>query len=260
MTLAACAQLVQRGDPDRFLATMAAPEHLRRALFALFAFNLEIARAPWVTKEPLIAEMRLQWWMDVLDEVEAGKIVRSHEVSTELQTAISSNPKSKDYVINALRQMVRARRHDIHGEAFGDVAALWDYLSDTSGALMAAGAATAGASDTECNVVRKYGAACGLAQIFIAWPALMSSNRAPVEDISPAQIRALVETAKQLVQAARKQNFSKTSIAILRPGGMTETTLRHAHRNPDRVKSGGLVGSDFAKKGRLLLRASLGKY
>ena len=42
-------------------------------LFALFAFNLEVARAPWVTQQPMIAEMRLQWWCDALDEIAFAK-------------------------------------------------------------------------------------------------------------------------------------------------------------------------------------------
>ncbi len=40
----ACAAIVQRGDPDRFMATMAAPVAARRVLFPLYALNVEIAR------------------------------------------------------------------------------------------------------------------------------------------------------------------------------------------------------------------------
>ena len=58
MSVAACAALVARGDPDRFLAVMAAPVAVRARLFPLYAWNLEVARAPWVTAEPLIAELR----------------------------------------------------------------------------------------------------------------------------------------------------------------------------------------------------------
>ena len=68
MTTDACAALVERGDPDRFAAVMAAPVAARTRLWPLYAFNLEVARAPWVTKEPMIAEMRLQWWRDVVAE------------------------------------------------------------------------------------------------------------------------------------------------------------------------------------------------
>ena len=47
----ACAALVHRADPDRFMAVMAAPVPARPLLFPLYALNVEVARAPWVTQE-----------------------------------------------------------------------------------------------------------------------------------------------------------------------------------------------------------------
>ncbi|MEN9060069.1 hypothetical protein [Ponticoccus litoralis] len=44
--LHACAELVQRADPERFRAVMAAPVAARAALFPIYAFNIEVARAP----------------------------------------------------------------------------------------------------------------------------------------------------------------------------------------------------------------------
>lgn len=82
--LIACAQLVERGDPDRFAATMAAPVEARKVLFPVYAFNVEVSRAPWVTQEAIIAEMRLQWWTDALEEIASGGLVRRHEVVTSL--------------------------------------------------------------------------------------------------------------------------------------------------------------------------------
>ena len=49
MSVAACAALVERSDPERYLAVMAAPVWARERLFPLYAFNLEVARAPWVS-------------------------------------------------------------------------------------------------------------------------------------------------------------------------------------------------------------------
>jgi phytoene synthase len=72
MSLQACADLVARGDPDRFRATMATPPEARAVLFPIYAFNLEVSRAPWVTEEPMIAEMRLQFWRDVAEEIGQG--------------------------------------------------------------------------------------------------------------------------------------------------------------------------------------------
>ena len=67
--LIACADIVRRADPARFQAAMAAPVAARSVLFPIYAFNVEVARAPWVTSEPMIAEMRLQWWVDALEEI-----------------------------------------------------------------------------------------------------------------------------------------------------------------------------------------------
>jgi phytoene/squalene synthetase len=72
MSFESCAALVERADPDRFAALMSAPVAVRRVCFPLYAFNIEVSRAPWVTKEPMIAEMRLQWWRDALEEIGEG--------------------------------------------------------------------------------------------------------------------------------------------------------------------------------------------
>jgi phytoene synthase len=56
-----CEQLVRAGDKDRFLATLFAPPKYRRALFALYAFNLEVARTG-MAREPPPGEIRLPWW------------------------------------------------------------------------------------------------------------------------------------------------------------------------------------------------------
>lgn len=72
MSAEACAALVERGDPDRWRSAMTAPAPRRAGLMALYAFNLEVARAPWVASEPLMVEIRLQWWLDALAEIFDG--------------------------------------------------------------------------------------------------------------------------------------------------------------------------------------------
>ena len=79
--MTACAALVEKADPDRFAAVMAGPLAARLVLFPIYAFNVEVARAPWVTQEPMIAEMRLQWWRDALEEIAEGRAVRRHRVA-----------------------------------------------------------------------------------------------------------------------------------------------------------------------------------
>ena len=90
MSLQACAELVHRGDPDRFLATMACPLAAREVLFPLYAYNVEVSRAPWVTEEPMIAEMRLQYWRDVADEIGQSRPPRAHEVAQPLSQVVAA--------------------------------------------------------------------------------------------------------------------------------------------------------------------------
>ena len=61
-----CERLVREEDKDRFLAGLFAPEPQRRRLFALYALEIELARAAQRVKEPLAGEIRLQWWRDAV--------------------------------------------------------------------------------------------------------------------------------------------------------------------------------------------------
>ena len=60
----------------------------REALFALIAFNHEIARIPEAVSEPMLGRIRLQWWREVLDATYAGEPTRRHEVALPLVDAI----------------------------------------------------------------------------------------------------------------------------------------------------------------------------
>ena len=62
-----CETLVREADKDRFLSALFAPAERRDALFALYAFHVEIARIPQLAREPFAAAIRLQWWHDALN-------------------------------------------------------------------------------------------------------------------------------------------------------------------------------------------------
>jgi phytoene synthase len=62
-----CRRLVAETDKERHWAALYAPADRRDALYALYAFDHEIARVAAVVREPLAGEIRLQWWRDVLD-------------------------------------------------------------------------------------------------------------------------------------------------------------------------------------------------
>ncbi len=245
MSVNACAGIVKAGDPDRFLAAMAAPPAARRVLFPIYALNVEAARAPWATSEPLIAEMRLQWWRDVLDAIVAGKPPRRHEVAEPLAACLDADGA------RILDRVVAARRWEIAREPFADPEALRDHLRDLAGGLMWAAARALGAEDEAA--VRGVGYAGGLAGWLVAVPRLKACNLAPLPDESDAAIVALAEEGlAHLVQVSRPAR--PAALAAWEAGPV----LRSARRDPARVRAGGLERAPFARRARLLRMAVTG--
>ena len=61
-----CADLVRSHDFSRYASTLFVPAEQRRALLAIYAFNVEISRVRELVSQPLPGEIRLQWWTDML--------------------------------------------------------------------------------------------------------------------------------------------------------------------------------------------------
>lgn len=257
MTVAACAALVERGDPDRFLAAMAAPVAARARLFPLYAFNLEVARAPWVTQEPLIAEMRLQWWRDVVANAASGA-ARAHEVAGPLHGLI----REAALPVEVLDRLIAARRWDVHADPFATPAALADYVDATAGGLMWLAAHALGAPPSSEPAVRDYAAAAGLAAFLRAVPVLVARGRRPLPDTDPAAIRALAEGALDRLARARRARGAIPAPAApaLLPGWQAGPLLRQAARDPAAVAEGRLQLSEFARRGRLVWQVLSGRW
>src|SRR5271166_2904071 len=81
------AEIVRATDRDRFIATLFAPAERRGAIYALYAFNSEIARVREVAREPLPGEIRLQWWSDVINR-DRDEEARANLVAAALLTTI----------------------------------------------------------------------------------------------------------------------------------------------------------------------------
>ena len=233
MSLQACADLVARGDPDRFRAAMAAPVDARRVLFPLYAFNLEVARAPWVTQEPLIAEMRLQWWADALDEIAAEGPVRRHEVVTPLSDIVTGQN------VAPLLRNVEARRRDARREVLGSAGALETYVAETAGSLMEAAirALAPQAPDHEVDWVRKIGTASGLASDLLGVPDFLARGVNPLPEMSEAEFSALLRSALAVLDARAP---SREARVVALAGWRARGILRRALADPAAVPEGRL--------------------
>ncbi len=226
MSLNACAALVERSDPDRFRATMAAPVAARRILFPIYAFNVEVTRAPWVTKEDMIAEMRLQWWRDALEEIGAVGQVRKHEVVDALANVLDAKGAQ------TLDRLIAARRWDIYSDAFEDAAHLDEYIDATSGHLLWTASRLLGAKDEVA--VRNFAYGVGVANLFRAVPDLEERGRKPLVDGTTDGVQTLAKSALMRLQSGDAPKSVKLS------GFQAAHTLRQIIKYPERVAEGRL--------------------
>jgi len=252
--LTACAALVEKADPDRFMAAMAAPVAARRVLFPLYALNVEVARAPWVTQETMIAEMRLQWWRDALTEIASSEGVRRHEVVTPLAVVLSADMAAQ------MDEMIAVRRWDIYKDPFEDTAHFERYIDQSAGTMMWAVARTLGPASE--SVVRDFAFAHGLANWFRAIPGLEARKRIPLLDGTSDGVQVLAQQGLDRLSRARahRREISRQAFPGLLAGWQAGEILRQVMDDPQRVVQGTLGTSEARKRVTLMLRAATGRW
>jgi phytoene synthase len=123
-----CLDAVRRGDRDRYLTVLFASRERRRGLLALYAFNLEIARARESVSEPMLGRIRLQWWRESLDAIFADAAARPHPVAIGLAAAVKKHGLARD----PLERMLAARERDMDASPIPDRSALLAYAEATT--------------------------------------------------------------------------------------------------------------------------------
>lgn len=237
-TLSYPAEQVRQYDHDRFLTAIFAPATVRENLFALYAFNIEIAKVAEVVSEPLIGQMRLQWWRDTLDRLYAGEAV-AHAVAQPLGVAITTGGLDR----GAFDTLIETREFDIDRTVPADFAALKAYAQGTGAPLLALALKTSGAGWEEAaEVSRSIGTAWALTGLLRAVPFharqrrlylpedMLTAHAVRIQgllDLKPApslpglireiglEARALLETAPAAIKGLPKMARSPALIASL---------------------------------------------
>jgi phytoene synthase len=126
-----CEQIVRDGDPDRYWATLFAPADKRPYLYALYAFNFEIARVRESVREAMVGEIRLQWWRDAL-QGEARGDVRANPVAAALDDTVVKFRLPRQ----ALVDLIDARVFDLYEDPMPTLNDLEGYCGETSSSLI----------------------------------------------------------------------------------------------------------------------------
>jgi phytoene synthase len=162
-----CSDLLREADRDRYLASLFAADDTRPHVQAIYSLNVELARVRDRTSDAALGELRLQWWLDAVEEIYRGA-TSSHPVLVALARAIEHGGLPLD----SFRNMIEARRFDLYDDPMPDLVSLEGYLGETSSALIQLSALVlAGAEALPAAEAAGYaGVAFGIAGILRALP------------------------------------------------------------------------------------------
>jgi phytoene synthase len=181
-----CEALVREADKDRFLACLFAPADRRPHLFALYGFNVEVARIGQVAHEPLAGEIRLQWWRDALSGGSPGEAAASPVAAALLDTIARCG-----LPIASLDNLIDARARDLYDDPIMTVSALEAYGRATAATLFGVAARILDRGAAPEDVADPAGVAYALAGLLKAFPqhAARGQLYVPVETLERHGVR-----------------------------------------------------------------------
>ena len=161
--------IVRTHDPDRYFTALFAPAARREALFTLYAFNHELARAREAVREPMAALIRLQWWREVAEGARTTAQVGGHAVAGPLAVALDAGWLDAADLLG----MIDAR--EAEAGPIETQAAFEEYVQGSAGGVMVAAGRALGMADAEA--LRPWGAAYGILGVLRSVPALARRGR-----------------------------------------------------------------------------------
>ena len=180
-----CEFVVRKHDYDRFIAALFVPETLRADLFALYAFNYEVARIAEIARNPVAGQIRLQWWRERIDEIYAGAPAPAETV-TELARAVARHGLDR----SLFDDLIDARESDLDPAPFSELPQLEAYADATSGNVMRLAARVLGAGGTLDKNAREAGIAYAVTGLLRALPfhAAHSHIAVPADEMARAGV------------------------------------------------------------------------
>lgn len=247
-----CEREARAHDPDRWLTALFVPDAERPRLHALLAFGVELARSAEAASQPMLGEIRLQWWREALDGVFAAT-PRAHPVARAL--AESVGPPMRPL----LEGMIDACSEDLYETPPADLAALEAYADAGAGASSAAALLVLGVSAPDVIArARKVGAAWALTDLLRRLPALLARRRLPLPadwlaeaetnpdrvlaGLDGDRVRTVAErlaaiAAERLAAARRGPQIPKPALPVLLLARLASTDLKRMRRQGMRPMS-----------------------
>lgn len=226
------ADFVRARDRDRYQTALFAPADRREALFVLYAFNYEIARVRESVTQPMLGQIRLQWWRDIVAASYAGAPARQHEVAGPLAALIRDVAPSRQH----FDRMIDARERDLADAPPADLAALLDYAEDTSSTLVCLALEAVGVGEKAAFAAAgEVGIGYALAGLLRAMPLHAAVGRSYI----PADLAGRVGLDPEDYARRRDSPALRAAIAELAEtaSGHLAAARRHAGQTPRRARA-----------------------
>jgi len=263
-------QTVRRVDPDRYFSALFAPMPSRRHLLTLYAFNHEVVRVAETVRQPMMGEIRLEWWRETLESARSGR-PRDHALArdlSELFAAHSLPPDLFDAILNA-------RAFDATPDLFANWSQVENYCDQTSGNLMRLAVCILN-GEAQDTLAREAGTAYALAglirslrfhaarhKVYLPQDLLGAIGLLPDQIMAgkfdekvKAAIAQAILKAQEHFHAARLLKTPRTLLPAFLPAALVPLYLRRAKRRSfDPLRRSGDVAQH--RKQLALLRAAL---
>ncbi|MAF67857.1 MAG: phytoene/squalene synthetase [Micavibrio sp.] len=152
-----CRNLIKTHDPDRYAVSLFAPAKSHAALWALYAFQHEIAKTREIVTETQLGLIRLQWWREEIEKACRGEVVKEHQVLTPFVEAIQSH----DLPVALFETVLYAREFDLEDVQPENLDGLIHYARYTNQPLLELTQMICG-QDIDSNACEHLGIAYGL--------------------------------------------------------------------------------------------------
>src|SRR5580700_1374045 len=215
--------LLRQHDRDRFQTALFAPARQRRALFALYAFNYEIARVREIVREPVLGQIRLQWWREAIAAAFAGEAPRQHEVTVPLTAAIRELSLSREH----FDRLIDTRERDLDPEPPANMAALESYAVGSSAALVLLALEILGARHV---AAREAGRAVGIGYALAGLRRAMPFHAAAGRCYIPADLAASTGLDLRDYAARKSGPALRAAAAEIAASANRQLKAAHAHR------------------------------
>ncbi len=232
--------MVRRYDRDRFVTALFAPPAQREDLFTLYAFNIEIARIRETVSEPMLGQIRLQWWRDTLDRVCRGDHAH-HPVADDLSLLIRRQSLPRPL----FDRLIEARELDMQDQPPESLSQMKLYVEDSAAGLAALAALVLGGEDDATQeAARHVGHAWGLVGLLRAHAFTIKARRLylpikekrlDVEDVLAGKpLPGLIELTEQIaglaaghLASARKlrRQVTRAALPALLPAKLADSYL-----------------------------------